>query len=178
MDFHMVETMEKVEQNHTEVLLNEFTTESGIKFRINKIKMSYVRDAWKQLKVPQVPKVFIEEKERWEDNPNDPTYREELNVYQSQRTDVAFNTAVMLGTVVKFIPEGVEGPDGEEWTSILEAIGIPLAKSPRTRYLQWVRYVATSGDQELGNLVIAVIRASGGVLETDAKDAEESFRGD
>lgn len=167
--------MDQVADTVTSATSNEFHCANGVILRLNPVKSSLVRKSWQHLERPSVPRFFIEDKQRWEENPNDPDYKQAVKEFQADRAEIVANTYYMLGTVAKFIPENISPVDSKDWEEILEIINEKVPAKPLARYLYWLKYYVLDDDESL-ELMKSVMRFSGVVLSEDVDEAEESFR--
>lgn len=149
---------------------------NGIKFKMKKVSKLLILDASKRILIPKPPKVYIEEKQRTEENPNDPDYVEALAEANYNKAMVVVNAYVALGTKPIEVPEDIEPLASDSWIEAIKELGVDEPKSERARYLYWCKYISL-GDEGINELVTAVMRFSGVTLETDVKQAADSFRG-
>jgi hypothetical protein len=177
-----LEVLSRVETNHhvTEKD-NVFVCEKGVKFKIQKMNVLIIQEAKGKIKWPEVPKVYIKEDDRWEENPSDPTYLhawDEARVLESLTTA---NIVIGLGTYTQreWVPEGVDYVDGTAWEEALEFAGIEVPPTTKrlARYVLWTKLYVL-GHEEVGELVSAVARYSGFAGEQEVSEAIESFPGD
>lgn len=154
-----------------------YTTKSGVILNLYKVKQTIVRQAAMVFQPPEVPKVFLEEKSRYEENPNDPSYIANLRKYNLDMGTAGTNAYLMLGTSPKFIPEDI-APMTDEWDEDLKLLGIVVATGGKARYKDWLRYVVLEDDEEMFDLVAEVMKYCGVVKEEDVIAAEATFRGD
>lgn len=176
MDEEQTRVMDAVEQA-TSILANEFRTKSGVILRTRKVKTSIVRNAWKALKEPKPPMIWIEALGRYEENPNDPSYGEAIGNYNLARADATQNVYLMLGCDVKYVPDGYPLPGDDSWTEALEELEltIPSKDKPGARKVAWLLYHVLEDQVEQAELQKQIMRMSGLVLEEDVKEAEDSF---
>ncbi len=149
----------------------------GITFKLKKVSRILLVDATRKIKTPKPPIVMISDKGREEENPTDPDYQAALADSNYLRAMTVINIYVTLGTKPVKLPEGLEPPESNSWIEELVELdaGFENPKSERSRYLQWIKYVALD-DTQINELVTAVMRFSGVTLETDVQKAQESFR--
>lgn len=127
-------------------------------------------------RIPKPPVVYIEDKEREEENPNDPDYLEAVQEFNMERGMLSLAVYVSMGTEVQTLPAGMESAESDDWANELRRFGLDIADKGRERYFQWVKYYAVSDADELNNLLITVMGVTGEVFEEAVKEAEESFR--
>lgn len=153
-----------------------FTAQNGIQFQLKKVSRLIMVDALQKLEVPKAPTVFLEEKGRTEENPNDPDYIAALDMHRFKRSTLAIEIYFALGTAVIFLPDGIQDPASIEWADeVKEFTNLEIPDSGRRRYLSWMKYYALV-DEDQGDLLSAVIAFSGGVTNNEVEQAGESFR--
>ena len=163
----VVTAQKKLEKDHP------VTLSTGIKVRLIPVAASLIGDVASQIKDPEVPMQYMEEKQREEPNPNHPEYKKALREAEIERSNAALEALVMFGV------ELVDGvPPVAEWLPklrFLEKRGRLSLKAYDLKddlELEFVfkRYVAMSQSD-----IMAVMRISG-VNEEDISQAAESFR--
>lgn len=157
---------------------DEFLSSKGVVFKLKKVPSMLVSEAGRRIKMPKPPVVYIEDKNREEENPDDPTFKEELRDAQIQQGILGVNTYLAFGTEVLTMPEGsgLMSWDDPQWSEDIEAItGVSIPIKGKARYAAWLKFYILD-DEELTNLNIAIARFSGNVPEVDVTDAEDSFR--
>lgn len=164
--------------NKTEDDARLFTTKSGVVFNVLPISLYLLRDAIRRLEAPKPPLVHIEDKDTFEENPNDPDYRTALDEFNIKRIDISGDVALYKGTTVRSLPENFPAHTDNEWREELIELsdgGIQIPESGPRRYLAWIRYVAAS-HSEVMDMHNKVMKVSGHVTEADVENASESFR--
>lgn len=154
---------------------SRFKSIKGIVFKLKRVNKLAVVDATKKIPLPKVPVTYIPEKNREEENPMHPDYIEAVEDAQFKRGMVSVAVYLSLGTTLDKLPNGVQSPTDTEWAEELTELGIDISEKPRSRYVDWIKYYALD-DDELNELVKAVMRYSGATLEEDVKEAQDSFR--
>lgn len=155
-----------------------FVASNGLRLKLRRVSQMIMTDAARRITSPKPPRVFLEEKGREEENPNDPTYVEAVRNYRYDLGTLTVNTYFVLGTKpIDPLPQGISPVDSEDWPELLRVvdpdIDIPAA-GPR-RYLAWLKYHALA-DHDLNELLQQCIRYSGGTLEVDVIQAQATFR--
>jgi hypothetical protein len=125
------------------------TLSTGIRVRLHPVSSSLVEEMRAAVKMPPVPKVWIEAKEREEENPNDPRYMEAVEEANRKKADAMFDALVMFGI------ELLDGlPESDQWLRKLRLLekrghidlsGFNLEDEFDQEYL-YKRYVAVAGD--------------------------------
>lgn len=153
-----------------------FVAESGVVLKLKKVNGLIISELGRKIKEPRVPKVYIEDKGREEENPNDPDYLEALQDVAHQRAMLTIDTYYALGTEPKSIPENIKAIEDTDWSEDLAVIGLEVPTSGRGRYLAWLKYYILTQEEALGSLLIKCTRYSGGVTEEDVEAATATFR--
>lgn len=158
----------------------QLTTGKGVVLQLARVNTLIIEEQTRKLAVPKPPKVYLKEKEREEENPNDPEYLAAVNDYNRALGDLAVDYYIMLGSTALVVPSEVPAVDSD-WPEWFEQVGIDMswvaAAGPR-RYLAWVKYVACSDHNEYLAIPQRVQVMSGLVAEVDAATAEGTFRSD
>lgn len=154
-----------------------FTASNGLVLRLKKVQKMIIADANRRMAPPKVPTVWIEDKERSEENPNDPAYIQAVRDYDFDRAMLAMRVYYVLGTEVKQRPHDVEGPEDTGWSDDIMTVdpSANIPESGRGRYMAWLKLYAVPDEDQL-RLLNAILRFSGETLEADVKAAQESFR--
>lgn len=159
--------------------LDIFTSSSGLTFKLKKVSAMLISEAGRKIVRPTVPVVFIEEKGREEENPNDPNYLAAQQNANWETTVLTINVTIAFGTQVieDTIPSDVEHWESLGWSdSLEELLGLKIAPAGRARYSAWVKFYALPDHQELLDLQRAIAIFSGNVPEAAVADAEDAFR--
>lgn len=151
---------------------------SGVKLKIKRVGFFLINAASRHIEKPEVPKQFIEDKGREEENPMDPAYQDALREWAAQKSEAVQDVLLLKGTEIVDIPEGMEGPDGDEWVADMRFLGIGISDDKRERYLQWMRLVAMRGEMDDYAEFMARIGRLNGVTEADVAEAAANFRGE
>lgn len=154
----------------------EIIAGTGVKFRIVKVPPMILQEIGKQAMKgkPKIPVVYLEDKDREEENPNDPDYLNALEAWEAETAIRGVDLAIMYGTEVETIPEGIPSVKDDSWIEVVNILDIEVPKNGKGRYLYWVKFCAAPDDLE--NIVTAVSRVIG-VTEQDVADSAELFRG-
>jgi len=124
------------------------TLSTGVVVRLKPVSSSLVEEMKAAHEMPPVPVVWIEAKEREEENPNDPRYIEAVEEVQRKRADAIFDALCTFGV------ELVDGlPEDEKWIKRLKLLerrgslnlsGFDLNDDFDLEFL-YKRYVAVAG---------------------------------
>ena len=145
---------------------------TGIKARFVPVAASLINDVVSRIKNPPVPIVFLEEKQREEENPNDPEYIRLVQEAEDKRTQASLDTIILFGVD---LVDGVPEDDG--WLKKLKYMEkldhLDLKKydldDPDEREFVYKRFIAVSSDD-----IIEVLRRSG-ITEEDIAQAMKTF---
>lgn len=159
---------------------NGFRLSIGAILRFKSVPPIALREAALQVKPPPVPVVFMEDKGRKEENPNDPDYLRAMQLYALEQLYRVGDILMLLGTeLVTPVPDGVTPPESDDWIEPLEALGLPLParlrENKHVRYLTWLRLYAMRNEQEIGYIMGRIVSLSG-VQEVEVQRAAAAFR--
>jgi hypothetical protein len=150
---------------------------SGVTLAIKKVSPWILQARVKNFKSPVPPIVKNEEKGREEENHNDPDFLLAQREYIASTAEAVTDTLLLMGTSLLHLPEGIEGPDSEEWDATLSALHLSAeGQDSKSRYLSWLKYTVLVDQEELGAVMAAVSRASGIASEVDIANAMAVFR--
>lgn len=153
-----------------------YTSKSGVKFKLVPMSKMLIVDATKRLDKPKPPVIHIEEKDRTEENPNDPQYMEDVQIYNANRANLIMAIVFAYGCEVIEIPEGFSSVTDTDWSDDLAEFGVPIPIKGRARKAAWIRYHLVPDDNELTQLMQLIMKVGGTTLESDVKDSMDSFR--
>lgn len=149
---------------------------NGIVLRIVPVPPLAMREVSIQVKPPEVPTVWMEDKQRDEPNPNDPDYLKALVEYSQRQVEMLTNIMLCLGTQVAEVPEGVDKPEDNDWIERIEFLGLHIDTSNKyQRYLSWLRYYALTSGPDISSIVRTVMQNSG-TTEEEVQAIIKSFR--
>lgn len=159
-----------------------FELSNGIVLKIKSVPPFLVQAVQNEFKPPTPPKVYIDEKGRDEENPNDPEYLR-LLVDLDRQQELAINDLFLAwGTEVLSVPEGYFKPEEDDWMSLVEFAQnitgkeIHIDRNDKVkRYLNWLRFYAleTGGDIALATSLPMQLA---GIREGEVEEVMESFR--
>ncbi len=158
-----------------------FTFANGVKVKLKKPSAVAAEGIQSRLLVedpePKPPVVWIEDKQRDEPNPQDPLYKAAFLAW-TQRTGMRVTETLLLtGTSLEGdLPDGILGPDSDDFADWVEALGVPLPRlvSKYQRYLMWLKYYVAT-DDEFQEVSTELVKLAG-VSEEHIREAEETFR--
>jgi hypothetical protein len=149
------------------------TLSTGVKARIRPVSASLLDEVSSSVQVPKVPRQFIEEKQREEPNPLDPSYLQAVKDAERERGLKTTEALIMFGI------ELVDGmPPDEEWLPKLAYMQkrglLDLARfnldDPLEREFVYKIYVAVSGAD------LMYVSMASGLTEKEVADAMTSFQ--
>lgn len=159
--------------------------ENGIVLRLKQVPPYALGDAVRRVPVPEVPIVPIESKGIEEANPNDPDYIEAMVRYGNETAEAGLNIALVLGTEIEHVPEGMYRPEDDEWIDELEEAlavidqyegGPVLRREPRAaRKLDWLRYYAIPSEDDIFRLTV-LLTSNTAITEEEVAAAVAAFR--
>ncbi len=152
----------------------EVTLSTGVRVRLQAVSALLIEDLKAALLEPKVPVVYIEDKGREEENPNDPAYLAALNKYNADRGAAVLDATVLFGV------ELLDGlPEDESWLKKLKALE-RLGKLDLSRYdladefdreFLYKRYVAVAGAD------LAILTTLSSIRPEEVARARRSFLG-
>lgn len=175
---HITDSLPKEEERRE----TDYICRNGLHVRIKKINGRIMVDAVKKLPVPKVPKVWMEEKGREEENPNHPDYQEAIASYTFAQEEIAFNVTFALGVDVIDIPDSLEPIESTEWSDRLKeawemsGIDIDIPAEGNRRKVLWLKYYAIPDEDEQTEILTRVLEMGGGVIAEKVEEAMASFR--
>lgn len=148
----------------------------GVRFKLLKMPRMALVEANTRIPVPKVPKVYMPDKDREEENPSHPDYLEAVRQYNIKVAIVGIDTCLVLGTeLMPPLPDNVQKPEDEDWVERLSVIQLEVPTGKYARYVTWVRWYLLT-EQEVMALAGAVTRFNGSTLEVDVQTATEEFK--
>lgn len=162
---------------HKKARANEYISQRGVKFKIQKVNAFLVTEALGKVKWPDIPVLHNDEDDRDEENPNDPIYLQKLQGAQALRVITSYNMSIAMGTYTQrdWCPEGIDYVDGTEWQELMEYAGVEIPNTRLARYVAWVKYYILVDHDELNELMKIVATYAGFVHEEEVAEAIESF---
>lgn len=169
--------------------VESYTTAIGVVLRFKPVPPFILSQAATRVPKPEPPQVWIESKQQHEPNPASPHYQQMLNDWREEGIEAGVRVALILGTEVAEIPDGVPSWDDEAWVDQLrEAASVvegatgeawqgPEIGEPGTkrRYLDWLRYYALASEEDLFS-VSRIVTHVGVLTEEELTRAVDSFR--
>ncbi len=162
-----------------EEIPTEITLENGAVLAIRKPATMLLSNVMLQLQktdpIPEPPMVFIEEKGREEENPNDPAYKAAMLVWNANSVVRMFNALSVASLSIKDLNEAYD-PEGDDFADFLEAVMIDRAPGKAGRFIQWLNDYALVKN-EARQLTHWMMRLAG-VAEEDVAEATKFLESD
>lgn len=166
----------------TERRVTSFTLETGIVLRLKPVPLMALNAAAARVPRPAVPVVMIPEKGREEPNPNDPAYQQAIEDWAIDQTEAQLAVALLLGTEIESVPEGMWGPDDDEWIDEAQEVqqlagnaDFAIHREGRARYLDWLRMYAITSIIDRDSLR-RLLTLGYAITEREVQRAAETFR--
>jgi hypothetical protein len=157
---------------------------TGVRVKLHPVSSALIEDLKAVIPYPEVPVVHIEDKDRDEENPNDPTYLAQVEETNRKRGDAA------LAGLLEFGVELIDGlPEDDTWIKKLNRLakkrqldlsGFDLNDEFDKEFL-YKRYVAVAGDDLRmiaplhGLNPLGVARARATFLGNEIRDADRGL---
>ena len=154
-----------------------FELANGIRLRLRHVSprlMKAMRDQSEEGR-PQPPMITRENRDgRQEPNEDDPEYKAAFAEWVSGTGWRVLDTLVATCVTVDHVPDGLCGPDTDEWAvEMADIYRLPIETNPKRRQAQWVLLQVTDEDLlDLGPELMAQV----GVQEADVQQALDKFR--
>lgn len=164
------------------------TLTNGIVLYYKAVPGDVILAASNAVKAPEVPRVPIPDTDRTEENPNDPAYVKALEDYSLTVMRAQLTTALLVGTEIAEVPDGLYRPEDDEWIDHIESAWEATAEATgstverrirrepaKARYLEWLRLYAIT-DAVDTFLVNRVLLSGVSLSEEEVAAAAETFR--
>lgn len=151
---------------------------NGIVLRIKPVSQALMRDAISAVAVPKAP--MWHDPQRDEDVPNeaDPQFLAAMKQYVTDTNEASGKVAMLMGTEVMSVPDGMSGPFDDDWVDWLSLAGKEAdLKNRAVRYLTWLEYYALTTTEDRSICIFAPLIASS-LGEQEVEAAVDSFRRD
>jgi hypothetical protein len=167
---HLVET--RVEKKD----MTEVITRDGVKLKIRAVPSLVVLAIQKQCNEPAVPIFRNEEKQRDEENPNDPNYIRAVKDYNEKVGELTTQAYLANGIeVVEPLPDGIYSLDDDKWAEGLKLVGLDIPDEGIARKVAYLRWYLIP-DEDVADIIGKIAVAGGVVSEEQIAKAAESFR--
>lgn len=151
---------------------------NGIVLRVKPVSQALMRDAISAVPVPQPP--VTHDDARDEDLPNEahPDYIAAMKQYVIDVNQASGKAAMLMGTTVESVPEGLSGPWEEDWVDWVRLTSVvPDLGNRALRYLSWMTHYALTTTEDRSIVIFAPLIASS-LGEQEVESAVDSFRRD
>lgn len=147
---------------------------TGVILRTRPVPRSLFADMLARFPAPKPPTVFIADKGREEENPDDPRYLAAVQDNQIQLVKAMSDAMILIGTEIESIPEGLATLDDVDWREEVHLLGYDI-HGPRGWYLAWVKFKAIGNEADY-QLVSDGVGRLMGVTEKDTALAARRFQ--
>lgn len=155
---------------------HELTLSNGIVLKVKAMPPLLLSAVARSIPEPEVPVVWLEEKQRDEPNPNHPMYIRQMVERDAQISLATINLILYACTEVKTVPSGIAKPEDQSWLTQAKMAGIQFnAEDPIERYLAWMRSYAITTLDDLNNVQTLPLQLAG-TTEAEVDSIAESFR--
>lgn len=150
---------------------------TGVVFRVKPPPMFALQALGRKLEQgkPKPPVMWIKEKERQQENPEDPDYKAALVEHERQTAEVMYDAVILLCTKVANVPADMVKAEDDSWVEELKILGIGPGQGKKERYLAWVKFYAAPSVDDFIALQRAIQRRVG-VPEEDVNAAIAAFK--
>jgi hypothetical protein len=152
------------------------TLSTGVILRVSSVPNMLYTDIMAEMAPdrPKVPAIWIEARERYEENPNDPDYQERIGLWTAQAMTAVNNAFILEGTEVESLPDGFAAHDDQAFVDRMRTLRRPVANDAE-KYLTWIKYRAAPDESDVVLMLQEIGRRSN-VTETDVATAVENFQ--
>jgi hypothetical protein len=168
-----------LEQTETAIApSNEITLSSGVVLKRKDFPIMRIQAVAEQFPYPDVPKVYNEQKNKWEQWAGSAEYAKMVEETDHKRGLAVVDTIMAVGTEVVSVPDDFPTVDSEDWIDeLLHGSGIKVkADSKTARYLAWVKYVAVRDEGDLAKIMEFASRQAGTSEVNVAEQLHTSFQ--
>ena len=152
------------------------TLTNGIVIQTKPLSQDAIRRVIGKIEKPKIPMVFIESRDREEENPNDPDYLEALQEYNNQVLLRVYKVMLVLGTSCHTVSAGHFKPEDDEWIQLLEVAGVSVEYTNQfDRYHEWLVLYACTTQFDYNHLTSVLYRRVG-IMEQEVIDAITFFQ--
>ena len=152
------------------------TLTNGIMIQTKPLSQDAIRRTIGVVPKPKIPIVFIESRDREEENPNDPEYLDALEKYNTEILTRVYKTMLVLGTHCHTVPSNEYLPESDEWIQLLAVAGVEAKfENQFERYHEWLTLYACTSQFDYNHLTSVLYRRVG-VMEKEVIDAIEFFQ--
>jgi hypothetical protein len=177
LDPVVVTVVEQIEESAVDDGLLVFS--SGVVLRTKPMPKNKIADVMLALERqrPKVPVLWLEEKGRKEENPNDPEYLDAMEEFAIRLVLRVLDLVTIYATEIESKPETIPDVNNPIWHEELEYFGITIPQSPNLRYLIWVKKMCLVTDEDTAKWSNGLLKVSG-ILEAEVQAEMDRFRSD
>jgi hypothetical protein len=155
--------------------VDEIVLSTGVVLKAKRVSSVLFAELARKFKEPEPPMWFNKENDREEENPNDPAYLRAKERYTTELGLAVLNAVILFGTCIVSIPKDIDALDSDGWKQKLLISGIDIGDTKDHEYIAWIKYIATTGEDDYNKIETAVAGISN-VLEDDVSNASPIFR--
>lgn len=156
---------------------SEVSLSNGIKLKFKAIPPMLLNSIGQAIPMPKIPKVWLEDKQREEENPNHPDYIQAIADRNNLVAKATMDLILYACVEVVDVPDGLIKEEDESWHVMARMASIDFNKDdPIERKLAWFRTYAIANMDDM-NKVQTVPMMLAGLLEGEVAEAMEGFRG-
>ena len=163
------------EETKTDKQSDRITFSNGVVLGFKKVNIMRLQSIASRFEYPEVPEDYNPDKDRWEENPNDPNYIKQCEKVDQQQGTAIIDAIAAFGTRLIHVPDNIPHPDSDDWIEELELFGIEVNRTSKlARYYSWVKYVAIVDQNdlvELGNQFGIQLGMSERLVKTQMRDS-------
>lgn len=156
---------------------------NGVLIRCEPYPQSYMQALDEAMPRPAVPTVHIAGKDRDEENPDDPTYRQALLDWSKLYNEARAKLVIAMGLHLETCPDNVCRPEADDWIAHVrraekftgKAIDLGDLSDPDMRFIAWLRYYAVDNETDLG-ILLSLPQYLSGLRDDEVARAVDAFR--
>lgn len=155
---------------------NLITLSSGVVLRGKKANPLTLIQVMASYQRPTPPLVYMKNMGREVENPDDPSYLEDVQAWKMSYSNAMVTAMIVLGTDLATKPKGMSGPDDNGWVEEYSLLVKDIHPENKAwRYLTWVKFKAMTDEADMAKVQEVVGRLSG--VREGAVAAAEDFPG-
>lgn len=156
---------------------SELVLSNGIVLKFRPMPPMLLNSITNSIPVPAVPKVWLEDKQREEENPNHPAYLQALQDRQNLITKASMDLIMYACTEVIHVPDNVWGPEDDRWLPIAKIAMMDFDPSDHAqRVLAWFKCYAIATVEDMTQSQMIPLQLAG-ITEVEVQEAVETFPG-
>ncbi len=155
--------------------VDEIVLSTGVVLKAKRVSSVLFAELARKFKEPEPPMWYNKENDREEENPNDPAYLRAKSQYATDLGLAVLNAVILFGTCVVKVPPDIDALESDGWKQKLRIAGIEIGDTKDHEYIAWIKYIATTGQEDYDKIETAVAGISN-VLEDDVSNVSPIFR--